>query len=166
MVSSRVRTPPWENLLQNVLSPIWLSPPPRPHGVIEGLTPFSQKCLPHITCCQSTIRNTPHQLYKFLLQGYVAIVSVLFSISLFDQTNIVTNSFLVLLDLSCHSSISISIVAFSVQLLENNYELFELHLTHMGIILNLYLKTGISFCLGLWWCIPSSDKKFYQGVMY
>ena len=111
-----------------------------PHGVIQSVSPFLLKCTP-------SPPSLLHQLCKFPVQGYVAILSVLFQNFRFNQAHITRISFLIILQLRCLSPINIWIVTFCLQLLQNGQELFELHITHMSIILNLYLKTGISLCL-------------------
>ena len=94
---------------------------------------------------KNRMKYSPHQLYKFPVHKYLAIVPVLFSIFLLDQTHIARISFLVIWELRCHSPASIWIVTFSLQLIQNNWELFELQITHTGIIANFCLKPGISF---------------------
>ena len=132
-----------------VPSRVRLHPPPTPSKIV--LPPYDflpswyhSKCIPlspKVSFPLSYIN------YLFPVQGYVAILSVLFQNFRFNQAHITRISFLIILQLRCLSPINKWIVTFCFQLLQNGQELFELHITHMGIILNLYLKIKISIYL-------------------
>ena len=64
-----------QNHLKNCLTSIWLSLLMVSSKVDLN---FSQNCSAHITCSQRTISNTTlHHWYKFPVQGYISITSVL-----------------------------------------------------------------------------------------
>ena len=65
------------------------------------------------------------------------------NLELSPQTDIARIFSSILLELKCHSSINIWVFA----LVFNCSKRFELEMTHIGAILNLYLKTGVSLCL-------------------
>ena len=118
-----------------------------PHGVIQSVSPLLPKVSSTYDMLPKNHMKYPlHQLYNFPVRGYIAIVAVLFQNLHLNQTYS-ENLFLIFWELRCHSSINIWIVTFSLQLLQNNQEIYELHITHVGIILNLFLKTRISLCL-------------------
>ena len=131
MVSSRVR--PLPSLLQNRLTPIWISPHMVPSKVFH---PFSQKCHLHRIYSQRTIWNTPFISYiSFQFKDKLPYVSVLIYNFYINQTHIARISFLILLDLKCHSSINKWIVTFSLQLPKDIWITFNSHGYHPQLVL-------------------------------
>ena len=86
-----------------------------PLMVSSKVHPFSPKVSPTYDMFpKNHMKYLPNKLYKFPVQGYVVIISVL------CQTHIARISFLILLQLRCNTSINIWIVTFSLQLLQNS----------------------------------------------
>ena len=113
-----------------------------PHGVIQSVFHFLPKLSSIYDMLPKNHMKYPlYQLYKFPVQAYVAIVSVLIKKFCLSQTHIARISFLILLEWKCHSSMNIWVVTFSLHLLQNIWITYN----SQGTIHNLYLKTGISF---------------------
>ena len=100
-----------------------------PHGAIQSSSPhFSKKIFPHMTRPHRTIWNIPHIHYiSFQLMD------------MFSMSQSCLSHFLILCSTRLH------IVTFCLQLLQNNKESFELNITHINIIVHLFLKTVILY---------------------
>ena len=113
-----------------------------PCGVIQSVSPFLLKV-------SSTYDMFPKSHMKYSLHQLIWVSSWkicchCLSIN-WKRFNFLFNSFFSfwnLLELNCHCSINLLLL-----LVFTCSKIFEIHITHMGIILDFYSKTGISLCL-------------------
>ena len=133
MVSSRVRFP-----LQNSLTIIWISL----LMVSTKVYPtFSQNYLPHI--CHmlyiSYMPYAPKEPWNIPCINYISFqfkhISICLNLELSSQWNTYSENLL-------FNSFGVKVSQFN-----QHIKILELHITHIGIILNFYAKTGISFFL-------------------
>ena len=97
--------------------------------------PFSQNCPPPMTCSQRTIWNTPCTNYiSFQFKNMLLLSHFQFR-TFVSIKHIARISFLLLLELICHSSINIWIVTFSLQLLQNIFITYKSHGYHTQFVL-------------------------------
>ena len=100
--------------------PTWCHPSSSPY--------FSKKIFPYMTCPHGTIWNIPHIHYiSFQLMD------------MFSMSQSCLSHFLILCSTRLH------FVTFWLQLLQNHKESFELNITHINIIVHLFLKTVILY---------------------
>ena len=115
-----------------------------PHGVIQSVSHFLPKLSStymsyaiytiYAICSQRTMKYPLHQLYKFPVQAYKHI-SICLNLELSSQSNTYSENLL-------FNSFGVKVSQFN-----QHIKILELHITHIGIILNFYVKTEISFFL-------------------